>query len=153
MLEFPVVRYRAVHRIAARYFFGIVHYAGAVGDDSRFSADAFEAVPDQRWNGDQAIVVRPEKDFLDLAFGRAACTIIVEYKLDVAVGNGVVQDHALVQMPGLDGAWINAGKIDFAKGAEMDGIVPQHMHDLAALICNSPQRCYDHTVYHSASSE
>src|SRR5262245_41702752 len=57
-----------------------------------------------------------------------------------------------MHMPGLDRTRMNSRKIDLAETHEMWRVLPQHMHDLAAVIDNLTQWDYLHSRNHKAGS-
>src|SRR5207247_6774160 len=125
--------------------------AGAVADDGFRGAVAFEAVPNQRRNLDQAVIVLAQKNLLDDSARSGIRPIVIEHELDATKRNGVVDGHAAVAMPTLDEAGKEDGKINFAEFLEMGIGAAQHAHDLAALVGNLQKRDYLDAFDHAGS--
>ena len=70
-------------------------------------------------------MILTEKDFLKLAARRRLAAVVVQHQLDPAKRHGVIDHHALVQMPSFERAGQDHGKIDFAKLAEVRITAPQ----------------------------
>src|SRR4029077_1969642 len=122
-----------------------------VADDGFRGAVAFEAVPDQWRNLDQAVVVLAQEDFLYGSARRGIRPIVIEHQLDAAKGNRVVNGHAAVAMPSFDHAGKDDGEIDFAEFSEMGIGAAEHAHNLAALVGNLQEGDYLDAFDHAGS--
>jgi hypothetical protein len=112
----------------------------AVCDDGIRLTHAFQAVPDIRLDGDERVVVRTEKDFLDGAGGRRPRAVVVEHELDTAEYARVVERHLTVLVPTLDDIGKDRGEVDLAELDEMRVVATQHVEDRPALVRNSAKR-------------
>jgi hypothetical protein len=113
---------------------GGVGDGGAVADEAGMGGDSLEAVPDAGGDHDEVVVVGPEEQLHDLAAGGRVHAIVVKDELHEAVRAGIVKGHPGVEVPGLDGAGIDPGEIDFAEAVEFGIVGAEHVHDLAALV-------------------
>src|SRR5207302_8961852 len=156
----PVVRDLRTERIDARDLRGVVRDRRAVRDDGIRMADTLEAIPDVRGNGDERVVALADKELLQLAAGRRAVAVVEEDELDRAERDRIVDGHPFVQVPALDNTRVHGREVDLPESLEVRIVRSQHVHDLAALIRDLPERedadALDHgfppryTRYHSS---
>jgi hypothetical protein len=148
----PVITNTIRARIEAFDLLWVMRDAGAVGDQSRLGSHSFEPVPYKRRYYDKIVIVRPEKYLLDAAVGGTVGAIVEQYKLNLSNRNSVVKHHFFMHVPGLDRTGMNHGKVDFAETLEVRGVLPEHMHDLAAVIEDLAQRDYLYSSDHESSN-
>jgi hypothetical protein len=118
----------------AQHFVRLVRDVRAVGHDDEPVAIGLVAVGDAGRDLHQAVVVLAEEDLLELAHGQRTGAQVVHDELGPAGDDGVVDRHALMDVPGLDGARPGAGEVDLAEAGKVRVGGFEHVHDLAALV-------------------
>src|SRR5438445_4044964 len=119
---------------------------GAVRDQGRCFADSFEAVPDPWRDGDQGVVQLSSEDFENCVAAFGVRPVVVADELDHPDRHGVVERHALMFVPGLDGAGVDHRKIDLAKALEAVAVDAHHMEHCSSLIRYPVQRSDGYTL-------
>jgi hypothetical protein len=93
---------------------GIVDIIGEVGYQCRSRSQALEPIPEEGWNPDQAVMIRPAQYMLfQSALAGRALPGIIENQPDFAHGDGKVLGHHPVALPGLDRPGEDEGEINF----------------------------------------
>ena len=110
-------------------------------DQRHGRADALETVPDPGRDRHQSVVGIAEEQLDELPPRRRLRPLVVHHQLDGPDRNSVVDRHAAVEMPRLDGAGIDRAEIDFAEAFEMRRVGAEHVHDRAAFVRDPAQRC------------
>src|SRR5271156_3323939 len=128
VLDVPIVGNVIVARIETFDLCGIMRYCGTIGDDGSSGPYAFEAVPHQRRNDYEIVVVGPEEHLDNPPFRGAVGAIVEQHELDAADRNCIVEHHLLMQMPRLDCARMHRREIDFAEALEVISVAAQHVH-------------------------
>ena len=119
---------------------------GTVGNDGHLLAHPLEAVPDLRRHLHQGVVVGAQEQLHEVAPGGGALPVVVQHHLDAPVDTGVVQAHAVVQVPPLHDAGIDRAEVDLAELDEVRIVATQHVEDRAALVRNPTQWNHLHAV-------
>ncbi|OGN90894.1 MAG: hypothetical protein A2Z70_04155 [Chloroflexi bacterium RBG_13_48_17] len=119
MFQSPVVGDIIFYRVEALYFIGAVGYRGAVGYDGGFSPTPLKAVPYPRRYFYENVVVFTDRQFLNLSVCFRVRPGVVEDQLNHAGHNNIVEGHFFMDMPSLDDAGLDDGKIYLAEFLEM----------------------------------
>src|SRR2546427_5282709 len=136
VLDRPVVGDLVVEGVHPDYFLGVVGLIQANRDDGFRASNPLHAVPNSGGNGDELVVVLPQKKLVHFAASGRAFTVIVKDALDHAAHGGVVERDLLVEMPSLDHTWVHDRKIGLPKAMEYGPVPAKKMHDAAPLVAN-----------------
>ena len=125
-----------------------VRFGRGVDDDGLFRRNALKAVMDEGRDMDEDWVVRPRKEFVDLAAGRGALPAVIQDDLHHPPDDRHVVGLPFVVVPPLDHPRIGGRHIDLAKTLEHFVVGAQHLHQLAPLVGNNLQFLDHHPVDH-----
>src|SRR6266540_2477351 len=120
---------------------------GAVRDD-RQVGHSLEAVPHQRRDDHERIVVGPQEMLAHLAKRGRTLSVVVEHQLHASGDARVVQCHVAMAMPPLYDVAIHTREVDLTELDEMRVTAFEHVVDGASLVGNSLERNHAHAVDH-----